>query len=270
MFTTDRSHLPKTVTSYDVWKTLAVVLMIVDHIGFYMFYGDNEWRLVGRLCVPIWFFLVGYASSRDTSPRLWLAALILLMANPVTGQYLLPLNILFSILFVRYCLDPFIAKASQSAGDIFMGGAVLVLLAVPSWYIFEYGTLGLALALLGYIARHRSELNIGREKEIVLFFLVMVFFILLQQVGFEFSLYEFTLMALGCSIISLILFYGFRAEKSAETSWLNLFPIRIFLQVCGRYTLEIYVLHLILLKAIALMNGDNPLDPFEIGLLKGL
>jgi len=85
MFLTDRSHLPDTVTSYDVWKTLAVLLMIIDHIGAYFLPDEQGLRILGRLCVPIWFFLVGYAQSRDLSWRLWAGVAILSISNYIGG-----------------------------------------------------------------------------------------------------------------------------------------------------------------------------------------
>ena len=51
--------LPKNITSYDLFKTLALVLMIADHIGFY-FYPNELWlRAFGRLSAPMWLFLIG-------------------------------------------------------------------------------------------------------------------------------------------------------------------------------------------------------------------
>ena len=39
--------LPQELTSYDLLKTLAVVTMIIDHIGLYFFPDDVGWRIVG-------------------------------------------------------------------------------------------------------------------------------------------------------------------------------------------------------------------------------
>ena len=120
MFLTDRSHLPDTVTSYDVWKTLAVLLMIIDHIGAYFLPDEQGLRILGRLCVPIWFFLVGYAQSRDLSWRLWAGVAILSISNYIGGQPIFPLTILATIIFIRLILDRFMVMSMRSPKDMFM------------------------------------------------------------------------------------------------------------------------------------------------------
>ncbi len=45
--------LPRDLTSYDLLKTLAVILMIIDHVGHHFFPDEMWFRVVGRLCVPI-------------------------------------------------------------------------------------------------------------------------------------------------------------------------------------------------------------------------
>ena len=60
------------LTSYDLLKTLALVLMVIDHIGYFFYPEEMWWRVLGRLSVPIWFFLIGYANARDCF-GLWLA-----------------------------------------------------------------------------------------------------------------------------------------------------------------------------------------------------
>ena len=79
-------NLPRDLTSYDFLKAVAVLLMVIDHVGFY-FYPDQQWfRVFGRLCVPIWFFLIGYARSRDLSLYLWGGMILLVFAQPAGGD----------------------------------------------------------------------------------------------------------------------------------------------------------------------------------------
>ena len=56
-------------SSYDFIKFVAVVLMVIDHIGYYFFPYDLMWRSFGRMCVPIWLFLAGYAKPSDVFPK---------------------------------------------------------------------------------------------------------------------------------------------------------------------------------------------------------
>ena len=67
-----RQSLPKELTSYDLLKSLAVILMICDHIGYFFFPEEMWFRTLGRLCLPIWFFLIGYARGDEVSKLFWI------------------------------------------------------------------------------------------------------------------------------------------------------------------------------------------------------
>ena len=49
---------------YDRLKVLAVITMIIDHLGYYIFPEDLYLRLIGRIAFPIFLFLVGFYSNR--------------------------------------------------------------------------------------------------------------------------------------------------------------------------------------------------------------
>mgnify|MGYP000885395299 CR=1 FL=1 len=48
---------------YDYLKVLAILSMVLDHIGYYLFPEILELRLIGRLAFPIFLFLVGFNRS---------------------------------------------------------------------------------------------------------------------------------------------------------------------------------------------------------------
>ena len=94
--------LPVEVTYLDILKTVAIILMIIDHIGYY-FFPENYWfRAIGRACVPVWFFLIGYANTRELPNRLLIAALILALADLILFQRVFSLNILVSFIIQSY------------------------------------------------------------------------------------------------------------------------------------------------------------------------
>ncbi|MBQ7074369.1 hypothetical protein IJM86_04975 [bacterium] len=43
---------------YDYLKVLAIITMIIDHLGYYLFPEFLWMRLVGRIAFPIFLFLV--------------------------------------------------------------------------------------------------------------------------------------------------------------------------------------------------------------------
>ena len=161
------------LTSYDFLKTLAVLLMIVDHVGFYFFPEEDVWRVIGRLCVPIWFFLIGYARSRDFGWILWAGCFILVFANYAVGLPFFPLNILASILLVRWAIDVAMIRLmpvlqQENMPQRFWAFCVfLTLLTIPTSLVTEYGTQGLLLAMLGYLVRHKEKIDSDKSKKMV-------------------------------------------------------------------------------------------------------
>jgi len=269
MFLTDRSNLPDAVTSYDVWKTLAVLLMIIDHIGAYFLPDEQGLRILGRLCVPIWFFLVGYAQSRDLSWRLWAGVAILSISNYISGQPIFPLTILATIIFIRLILDRFMVMSLRSPKDMLMASVVILLLFLPSNALLEYGTSGLAFAVIGYLARQKASLQISKEATSMLLFAAVAFFVVTQSYGFNFSIVPSLAVFLGSYIYLTLLYFTFAYEKTPASSLLNISGVRQFLKICGRYTLEIYVLHLTLFKIMSTAFGPLELYWFEFRLFVG-
>lgn len=62
------------LTSYQL-KWIAIITMVIDHIGAVLFPGEMIWRYVGRLAFPIFCFLLveGFCHTRDV--RLYLVRL---------------------------------------------------------------------------------------------------------------------------------------------------------------------------------------------------
>lgn len=250
-FENGKKALPLNVTSYDLFKTLAVVTMIIDHVGYYFFPDDMWWRTVGRLSFPIWFFLIGYARSRDISPRIIGGALVLIAGNILAGMALLPFNILVSIALVRACLDPLMKRLLVSK-TIFWGGvAVLFIFIIPTYFITEYGTQGIIAAMFGWLARNRDR---QAEKDLLFPFAIFFWFsyIMSEFIVFGLSQAQGRVLMAGCAAVWFIL-YNFKPAEFPALGRPRI--LAAFLQLCGRRTLEIYVVHLLLFKAMALYLG---------------
>lgn len=247
------------LTSYDILKTLAVLLMIVDHIGHY-FFPDLLWiRVVGRLCVPMWFFLIGYANSRDLSRILWIGGAILVAGNVIVGMPIFALNILATIIVVRLVLDRVVEMFDRS--DVWRYGTAvaLVLLIIPTAAFVEYGASVLILAMYGYYLRH------GRSKAFMNGFMIftLLSFLISEHLFFGFSSAQFTVLGIGLFVvISALQFF-----KPCELPDLEkkLTPAGCFiLRIGGRYSLEIYVVHLMLFKLIAVSMGYEDFGWFNL------
>lgn len=259
-----QKDLPSAITSYDWLKTLAVLLMLVDHTGYYFFPEDNWWRVVGRLCVPLWFFLIGYARSRDLDKRILVGALILTFADYAAGHYFIPVNILFSMLIIRIILDPVMQFCTKGLEALAFTGLVVLLFALPSTMLFEYGFLGVMLAMLGWLMRHRDDPDSMGEMTPGMMWIFVAFaylsFVVLQGISFEFSRYQHMALAVG-ALGSFWLVMNFQPRTyPALTEKLG--PFAALLRFGGRRTLEIYVGHLILFKLLGVFLDPERFHPF--------
>ena len=245
--------LPTDITSYDLFKTLAVITMIIDHIGIYFFPDDVWWRTIGRMSFPIWLFLVGYARNREIPNILIAGAVILFASNFVAGMGVFPLSILVAIAVVRLTLNPLMNVFSRSPTHLWVGSISLFIIALPSFILFEFGALAFTHAIFGYLVRHlKDEADRRTAYQYAVF--VCVGYVLLQSLGYGLDGAQMGVLAVGMTAITYGL-YHFKPQTYPQLSQRATLLGRGFLQFCGRRTLEIYVGHLLLFKALAVYLG---------------
>lgn len=248
-------EIPKNLTSYDLLKTLAMVLMIVDHLGYY-FFPDLLWfRAFGRLSAPIWLFLVGYSRSRDFSTRMWVSIFVLTLSSYVVGLPILPLTILVTILIARAILDPLMQAIRKTPQILYPVCTVLFLMTIPTFPLFEYGSVVMMIVMLGYLVRHKDEVPF-RKDQIFTFAIVAaashVFYE--TMVFFNFDKIQTGLVAIGTlSLLTALL--RFRPIEYPDLTARLPVAVTWILQLCGRRSLELYVIHIVLFRFVALALG---------------
>jgi hypothetical protein len=242
--------LPATVTYLDIMKTIAVIVMIIDHIGFY-FFPDAMWfRAVGRVGTPIWFFLIGYATTRDLPNKLLIGALVLAVIDLVLFNRVFALNVLVTIMAIRLSVDYVMNFITRSRYIFFIASILMALFYVATNMVFEYGTIALMFAVLGYMVRHKNrvfDLTPLRGQDIYIFAsFTFLIFCVFQNAQFHFSAMQLCVMA-G---LSLAMTVAMMAITPREFPRIRNKTIIQALHVGGRKTLEIYVAHLIVFKVI--------------------
>lgn len=254
--------LPREITSYDLLKAAAMVFMFIDHTGFY-FYPEELWfRVWGRFSAPIWFFLIGYADTRTVQLGIWVGAIIISATWALSGQFLFPLNILFSLAFTRLMLNGIMLRALKDKQSLWGMLLLLFFLALPSMIFMEYGTLGIMFAMTGFLVRHKNAVTWPRwnivafmtASAILLASIQLLLLPVLSVAQF------FTLMAGMASLcIALYLFRPMTFPKLTRFSG----PLAPVIRLLGRRTLEIYVLHLVVLAGLMMV-----LNPERFGFLQ--
>lgn len=247
--------LTNNLTTYDLFKAAAVILMIIDHVGYYFYPEENWFRVFGRMCVPIWFFLIGYANSRDLKWPIWTGAAILVLSNMVVGLSVLPLSVLGTIIAVRLVIDPLMQFMKRNAETFMCVSVVFLVLAIPSYSYTEYGTQGLALAIFGYLVRHRPDIPGFKSPSALIIGYAMfcvATFTALQMLVFGFDQIEMMVLLHGIAAV-FVLLYFFKPKELPQLSAKLPGVVQGGIQFLGRHTLAIYVGHLLLFKALGLM-----------------
>ena len=247
--------LPRELTSYDFLKTFAIVTMIIDHIGYYFFPETAVFRAIGRLSLPVWLFLIGYAETRDIDSRLLGGAVILIIANIVVGMHILPLNILGTIIITRLIRDTYAGFTFYSGETMIYSYLLLALLLIPAYVIFDYGTLAIGFAMVGYMIRRREDMPMSRAAQNAFMWVIALGYFLFQMSIFGFNPFLATIFGVGLYLLMVRLRMFKRIKYSRRTAEWPVWRVKLF-KFCGRRTLEIYVIHLLLFKVMALALGD--------------
>ena len=241
--------LPNAITSYDLLKSFALITMIIDHVGHYLFPEQIGWRLVGRMSLPVWLFLIGYARSREIPTALVAGAFVILASNLVFGENLLPLNILFTIVVARLIIDRLMKVALDGLFAFALVTYFLALLT-PSLSILDYGTHALLFAMFGYLVRHQDALPFPRYLVYVFALVACTVQAFTQAELFGASTQQSIYVWFMITAVGAVLCRFRAAEFPGLTRRLGILPSAA-LRLMGRHTLLLYVVHLLVLKVVA-------------------
>lgn len=240
------------INTHDTIKFLALMSMVIDHFGLYIIPNLSECRAIGRIAMPLFLFLVGYThnSTKKTRYDVLFYGLILYIFNYFLyvwisgGDFLvvegiLPANILITIFIARYVLT-FLEKYVKDAFNL-IGLMILSLtLYIFTSPIFEYGTLAFLFAMSGKLIRTKQF-----STPVNYAFLISssVFYTAIQSLVFGFGvlpLIIFTVSMMGTLL--LMCTYTFKTITIPNV------PIDCIVKFISRYSLQIYVGHVILFK----------------------
>jgi len=186
---------------------------------------------------------------------LFIWATVLVLSNFITGGYIFPLNILFTFMAIRHVIDRMAIKLFGSGEVMLYITCFLSVAFMPSMTISEYGTAALLLALVGYAVRNKDQLKVSPTVQKVFMVYAGLFFALTQMILFhQFNMLESKAVVFTVGI-PLLALYFFKPLELVSLTHHTPWPLRLFIQFLGRYTLEIYVIHLILFKLAAATYG---------------
>ena len=248
---------PAPVTTTDLLKLAGLAFVFADHFGLFFTPDDEWWRLAGRTAAPIFFFLLGFASTRGVPPS-WIILGAMLTALDVYvsgGLEDVTLNILFNFALIRLASSWIKAHVVPKHWGL-PALAMVCAASIPlAEIILEYGAEGWLWALFGLAASEAVVLGTSeaRMQRNLVAAICVTAYLLMEARDFEFELSQLAVLAaLVCGLaLTLIRF------RRAEAPFRVPAPIGIAFNWIGRHSLEIYAVSLFLMQLAGhLFEGD--------------
>jgi len=234
------------VATLDILKLAAVVFMLTDHVGLYLF--ETNWlRILGRPTAVIFGFLIGNARSRQVPPS-WIAlglALTLIEEWLDTDEEGTSLDILITLALTRIVMPYFDRLHAIEPRLLALVAVVLALLAEPVGKYLEYGTEVPLAALLGAAVRLNdgSRRDVGARDAVALVAICGLSLLAIRH--FEFTGWE-VVAATATFALTICVLSRFRRETVAAPAALA--PL---LRFVGHNTLWIYAAHVVVLQLVS-------------------
>ncbi|MCC8417906.1 MAG: conjugal transfer protein TraX [Rickettsia endosymbiont of Bryobia graminum] len=214
----------------DFLKFIGIVAMIIDHCGLYIFPEAEIMRSIGRIAMPIFCFFAGYNFHNIPRIRVLIVGITLYIFTTILfKQYTVP-NILISIFLGQCYLYLFRNDLQKFSYKVYIHVILLLVISLYSWLLFDYGTVALAIMVLGYVAKQDNNLKLT--------VFISIFISLIHSfIVFSFS-YIYLILTFILGVIEYVLMT--RKSFSERDSWNT--------RIISHYVLYIYAIHLMILQ----------------------
>lgn len=231
----------------DLLKTIAIVFMIIDHIGLYFFPDHQIMRLIGRTAMPVFMFFAGYNFHGTPGIRILSYGIVLYAITTLLFSTLTTTNILITVYLGQcyiYIYEILFSLYGYKVFDIrnfyiaYLHAVVLVLLVYCTGHLIDYGTLAIGVMVLGYGAKHSKGIVFQLFTAIAFAFSALHTYLNFSSFPPSYIIAAFFLAALG---------YVLTVIRKPEAH------ININLKLISRNALIIYVVHLAIIQFVFLV-----------------
>jgi non-ribosomal peptide synthetase-like protein len=266
---------PPAVDYTDWLKAAAIILVSIDHFGYFFLDNDQWWAAFGRLAAPSFFFLMGYARTRTVPLQwIWLGIILTLLDSSNNNWNWQAPNILLSFALIRLG-RPFAESLLQRFSWVAFAFLALALFAAlpAAAIIVDYGAEGWMWALFGLSQRLYNDgkstgdvtdkaesstpsedakiNNIGLIRLMACLFVVVIY-VWQEQKEFKFAQFQYDVFIVGISILSLSLCLFKRGASRFQPPEFIAGAVRF----TGRHTLAIYAVSLAAFELIVKFWDD--------------
>jgi hypothetical protein len=223
----------KNANYQDIVKSIAIIAMVIDHLGLFLFPTCLEMRIIGRIAMPIFCFCAGYNFRNKIRIEVILGAIFVAIMNKLLNSPYDP-NILISIslglLYLKYIYP------NISHNILYIHIFILTLLFPITKFMFDYGTLGIIIMIIAHmIVNRRINFKLG---------IMISLIIALSNILIYWPLtlnYNIIIIIMFCFLYKLMIFKNFTHNVNCKFMLLS------------RYSLYIYIVDLFLMEIIYLL-----------------
>ena len=229
------------LNSYDVIKFIAIITMMIDHIGYYLVENNDYLRAIGRLAAPLFFFITGYVSNYQIKPAILVYGMI------ITAIFFyfhdnLCLNILLVFASIKWVLARWQPEKAKISTLMIIFG--LIYITSISRYFIDYGFFGFAYALIGRLKAT------GFKSWFAAIMMLSTFLVqILAIITYHDNIYVLAIIY----VVAILLFLTVLLFRY-QVIIVNLTALKNGVLVFSRYSLEIYFWHILLLELTVRTN----------------
>ena len=225
----------RTSNYQDILKTIAIICMIIDHLGAYIFPETLILRSIGRYAFPIFCFFAGFNYRGNPNYKILIYGTLFYMFEVVAIFWqIIEANILISIFLGQAYLKLF-EKHFTNFWKSYTHIIILACLWPVTHMFLEYGTLAIALIILGKLARQD-------QQKVFLPAFVVSYLSLIHMIALYYSLFNIWEMLIAISIM-LGLFFSLTLKNHFKSNNLKLVLI-------SQNSMNIYCFHFAIILLI--------------------
>lgn len=192
----------------NILKIIAVISMLLDHIGAFIFPSQIWFRIIGRIAFPIFAFFIAEGLKHTRSRKRYVLALLICgVVSQIPYSILFSswkFNIIFTFLYailLIYLLENI--KKNSYLLTVCVTFLTLFLIVFDLFQIISYGIFGVILVIVFYFSKNK--------KQALFFGFITLIFLAIRFI--DFSNITFTSFNQFFAIFSLVLLYFYNHKK---------------------------------------------------------
>jgi hypothetical protein len=215
-------------------KLLAIVTMVIDHVGLFFFPEAGFLRIIGRLAFPIFGWLIANGAYYTRDIKKYMGRLLLLavvsqvpfaLANGIASFPFSYLNVVFTLFLGLAAI-----WAIQTRINSFLSTSAVVFLAVVAHLLnADYGAFGVIMIVLFYVFYTNKLLTVISQSALFLLPTLLYFYETSTRTNVPDLIFSSSIEIAGIMSLAFILTYDSKPSPKFGRIFYYFYPIQYVL-----------------------------------------